>query len=90
VYIPTDLLGRLAPKEAEWCVENFRHNNIFENAKAKRDLGYRYTVKFEDGARKCLDWLRANNQIEDSAKYPFYDRIVDAWRRHAAAMVNEL
>ncbi len=90
VYIPTDLLGKFAPKEAEWCVENFRHNNIFDNAKAKRDLGFRYTVKFEDGARRCLDWLRANNRIEDCAKYPFYDRIVETWRRHEAAVVHEM
>ncbi len=90
VYLPSELLGRLAPKQAEWCVENFRYNNIFDNAKARRDLGYRYTVRFEDGARKCLDWLRANNRIEDSAKYPFYDRIIETWRRHATAMVQEM
>lgn len=90
VCIPTDLLGNLAPKEAEWCVENFRYNNIFDNAKAKRDLGFRYTVKFEDGAKRCLDWLRAHNRIEDSARYPFYDRIVDAWRRHTKEMMQEM
>ena len=56
VCIPTDLLGRLAPKQAEWCVENFRYNNIFDNAKAKHDLGFRYRVSFEQGARKCIDW----------------------------------
>jgi len=89
VYIPTELLGRLAPKEAEWCVENFRHNNLFDNSKAKRDLGYRYTVQFEDGARKCLDWLRANHKIEDCANHPFYDRIVDAWRRHDGGLMKE-
>ena len=44
VYIPTTLLGQIAPEKAEWCVENFRYNNIFDNSKAKRDLGYRYTV----------------------------------------------
>ena len=90
VYIPSELLGRLAPQEAEWCVENFRYNNIFDSSKARRDLGYRYTVRFEDGARKCIDWLRANHRIEDSARYPFYDRIVQTWRRHTAAMIQEM
>ena len=89
VYIPTGLLGKLAPKEAEWCVENFRYNNIFDNAKAKRDLGFRYTVKFEDGARRCIDWLRAHDKIEDCAKYPFYDRVVEAWRRMEAKLIQE-
>ena len=90
VCIPTDLLGRLVPKEAEWCVENFQHPNVFDAAKARRDLGYRYSIRFDEGARRCLDWLRANGKIEDSALYPFYDRIVETWRRCTAAMVRDL
>lgn len=89
VHIPTDLLGRLAPKEAEWCVENFRHNNIFDATKAKRELGFRYTIPFEEGAQRCIDWLRAHRRIEDCAQYPFYDRIVEAWRRQTAALAEE-
>jgi hypothetical protein len=70
-------------------VENFSYNNIFDSARARSDLGYRYTVPFEQGARMCIDWLKANNKIEDCANYPFYDRIVEAWRRHEAALVQE-
>lgn len=90
VCIPTDVLGRLAPHEAEWCVENFQYNNIFDNSRAKRELGFRYTITFEEGASRCLDWLRANGRIEDSAAHPFYDRVVDVWRRHTAAMTQEI
>ncbi len=89
VYIPADLLARMAPKQAEWCLENFRHHNIFDNSKAKRDLGFRYTVTFEQGVQKCLDHLSRHNLIENSDKYPFYDRIVDAWRKHSAGLVEE-
>lgn len=90
VYIPTDLLGRLAPREAEWCVENFRHNNIFDNAKAKRDLGFRYTIPFQDGARRCIEYLVQRNLIEDCGHYPFYDRLVEAWRRAASGLEREI
>jgi nucleoside-diphosphate-sugar epimerase len=89
VYIPTDLLARLAPKQAEWCLENFRHNNIFDNSKARRDLGFRYTVSFEQGVRKCLDHLSRHNLIENCDNYPFYDRIVEAWRNHTTVLVRE-
>jgi nucleoside-diphosphate-sugar epimerase len=89
VYIPTDLLARIAPKQAEWCLENFRHNNIFDNSKAKRDLGFRYTVPFAAGVRKCLDHLSKNNLIENSDNYPLYDRIVNAWRKHSAGLTEE-
>jgi nucleoside-diphosphate-sugar epimerase len=89
VYIPTDLLGLLAPREADWCVENFRHNNIFDNSKAKRDLGFRYTVSFEEGARKCIDYLIRHNGLENCDNYPFYDRLVGAWRRFTSDLVQE-
>src|SRR5208337_1508169 len=65
VYIPTDLLVQMAPQQAEWCAENFRYNNLFDNSKAKRDLGFSYRVHFEEGARKCIDWLTSHGKIED-------------------------
>jgi len=89
VYIPTDLLARLLPKEAEWCAENFRHPIVYDNSKAKRDLGFRYTVCFEEGARRCVLWLTANSAIEDCDRYPFYDRLVEAWRKHTGALAQE-
>jgi nucleoside-diphosphate-sugar epimerase len=89
VYIPTDLLHKLAPKESEWCMENFRHNIIYDNSKAKAELDFRYTVRYEEGARRCLEWLKSHDAIEDCSRYPFYDRLVETWRRHSAAMAEE-
>jgi nucleoside-diphosphate-sugar epimerase len=79
VYIPSLLLAKLLPVEAEWCRENFMHNNIFDNSKAKRDLGFVYSVTFIEGARKCITYLEKNNLIEDCNKYPFYDNLVNYW-----------
>ena len=89
VYIPTDLLGRLAPREAKWCVENFRYNSIFDNSKVKRDLDFRYQISFAEGARRSIEHLTAQGMIESWEKYPFYDRIIEAWRRQAAALVDQ-
>ncbi|RPH97121.1 MAG: NAD-dependent epimerase/dehydratase family protein [Calditrichaeota bacterium] len=89
ICIPTEVLGKIAPREAEWCVENFRYNNIFTNDKAKRDLGYRYTVSFEQGAAKCIRYLTEHKLIEDSAHYPFYDRIVDQWKKCEQILIND-
>lgn len=79
LYIPSQILSKLAPAESEWCVENFMHNAIYSNAKAKSDLGFRYSVSFREGASACLDYLITNNLIESSDKYPFYDQVVDKW-----------
>jgi nucleoside-diphosphate-sugar epimerase len=90
VYIPSELLGKIAPKEAEWCVENFRYNNIFDNSKAKRDLGYTVTVPFKQGAKRCIDYLIEHNLIENCDHYPFYDRIVHEWRRLERQMMAQI
>jgi len=89
VYIPSLLLASLAPVEALWCRENFMHNNIFDNSKAKRDLGFRYTVSYEEGVKKCIEFLTRHNLIEDSDNYPFYDRIIQKWRNAVNDLTNE-
>jgi nucleoside-diphosphate-sugar epimerase len=81
VYIPTDILTRLAPAESEWCRENFMHNVIVDNSKARRDLGFRYTISFEEGAERCLTNLLKNDLIEDCGNYPFYDAIIEKWQK---------
>jgi nucleoside-diphosphate-sugar epimerase len=80
VYIPSLLLAKLSPVEAEWCRENFMHNNIFDNSRAKHDLGFKYTVSYEEGVRRCLAYLYEHDLIENCENYPFYDRIVQEWR----------
>ena len=89
VYIPTLLLAKLAPVEAEWCRENFMHNNIFDNSKAKRDLGFQYTISYEEGVIKCLKYLKENNLIENCDNYPFYDRIVQEWRIMETELISK-
>jgi nucleoside-diphosphate-sugar epimerase len=89
VPIPTDLLGRMAPKAAEWCVENFHYNNLFDNSAAKADLGYRYTIAWEEGVRRMVAWHDARGAIDSSPDFHLYDEIVSAWRRHSEELVRE-
>ena len=90
VHIPTDLLGRVVPKEAEWCVENFHYNNLFDNAAARADLGFRYTVPFAEGARRAIVWQAANGGFQNCDEFPYYDALVDAWQRLGAGMVQDV
>ncbi len=89
VYIPTLLLAKLAPAEALWCRENFMHNNIFDNSKTKRDLGFGYTVRYKEGVKKCIDYLTANDLIENCYNFPFYDRIIMEWSKSVKELCNE-
>ena len=89
IYIPADLLARMAPKQAEWCRGTFRHHSSFDDTKAKRDLGFCYTVTFGQGVRKCLDYLSERNLIKNPDRDPFYDRVVAIRRKQTLAAETE-
>ena len=90
VHIPTDLLGKVAPKTAEWCMENFHFNNVFDNAAARADLGFAYTIPFAEGARRVIAWQETHGGFENSDDFPFYDAILAAWARLGEQMAREL
>jgi hypothetical protein len=56
------------------------HNNIFDNSKAKRELGFIYTVPFEQGVKRCFEYLSRHNLIEACENFPFYDELVVKWK----------
>ena len=80
VHIPTDMLFEIAPKAAEWCRENFQYNNIFDNAAAKVDLNFRYTIPFVEGVRRIVGWLDARERIHDEDEPELYSEIIERWR----------
>lgn len=90
IHIPTDLLRKVFPKTAEWTAENFQYNNIFDNRNARNDLDFRYTTKWIDGVQRVISWLDVHNQIEDSDRHPFYERVISAWERLGEDMGKEL
>ena len=86
VHIPTDLLCQ-ADERALICRANFQFSNIFDTSAAQRDLGFRYTVPFLDGARRTYEWLAAHDRIEPCETDPAYDRLIAAWERCGTAFV---
>ena len=84
VHMPTDLLFEIAPKAAEWCRENFQYNNIFDNAAAKADLNFRYTVPFVEGVRRIVGWLDARGRVHDKDEPEVYSKIIERWQHLSA------
>lgn len=80
VYIPTDVLVKLAPQEAMLTKVNFSYNNLFDNTAAREDLGFRVTIPWVEGARRTVKWLEDNGKLEKSEDFLLYDRIIDAWQ----------
>lgn len=79
VHIPTDALARLAPERAGIVVENFQFNNIFDNTAAKKDLQFEYTVTWEEGARRMIQWLDEHGRMDNSDADSFEDELIGRW-----------
>lgn len=87
VYVPTEILVKLAPKEAAWTWMDFQYNNLFDNTRAREELGYRYTVSWREGGGRIIERLSSSGGIEQARPRPLYDRIVDEWARSTDTLV---
>jgi nucleoside-diphosphate-sugar epimerase len=76
VGVPVSLLVSAAPQACEWCDLNFKYCNVFDNSPAKRDLGFRYTINWAEGARRMVAYHEGSRAIDGSADHPAYDEIV--------------
>lgn len=87
VHIPTDVLGRVAPKYSGGTREIFAWPSIFDNAKIRRDAGYTgQTVSWREGVKRTVEWMEANNKIEPVKPDEFEDQLIGAWRGGVASL----
>ncbi|WP_224337294.1 NAD-dependent epimerase/dehydratase family protein [Haloprofundus halobius] len=80
VHIPSDVLFELAPDRTQGLRDHFQYSTVFDNSKAKRELGHEQTIGWEEGVRRTVDWLDENGEIESWETDPIPDSVVDVWR----------
>ena len=81
VYIPTTVLGEVAPKYSGGTREIFAWPSIFNNTKIKRDAHYPgQTVSWREGVRRTVAWMEANNKMAPVAPDEYEDKLATAWR----------
>ena len=90
VHIPSELLVKLAPKRGKAALENFQFSNIFDNGAAARDLGYRYTITWLEGAKRVSAWLHANGMVKICDDDTMDDQIVAAWQTMSNGLAEQL
>ena len=90
VHMATDTLYAALPDEAEWCRENFRYNNIFDNRAAHADLDFRYTIPWREGVQRIVAWLDARGLISGDDEPAFYAPLVEAARRMGEGLAEEM
>jgi len=89
VHIPCDVLNRLVPQQAAISINNFQYSNVYDNSAAKNDLGFGYTIPFEDGVRRTVAWLDEKGRIENSDTDPFDDRLINLWQKMLDSLEKE-
>ncbi|WP_277552687.1 NAD-dependent epimerase/dehydratase family protein [Halobaculum limi] len=88
VHIPTDALLEAAPERTEGLKNHFQFSTVFDNAKARRDLEFEYTISFREGVERTIDHLESAGRIDpwDSEND---DTIIGAWRSARSAFVAD-
>lgn len=81
VHIPSDVLYQLAPEQSAVTFYNFQYSNIFDNAAAKTDLDFHYTVTWKDGVQRMVAFLDSRSAIKNSDDEPYYDQLILAWNQ---------
>jgi nucleoside-diphosphate-sugar epimerase len=88
VHIPTDVLHQLNPERAAISTENFQFNNCFDATATRTDLGFNPQISFDECIRRIHRHLAKNKLIERAETDADYDRVLDHWARHTAALVT--
>lgn len=83
VHVPTEQLVAAVPDRTGMLRDHFQYSTVFDNTKARRGLDFEYTIPFEEGVRRTVEWLETNGKIEpwDSEGD---DALIDAWREASA------
>ena len=90
VHIPTVLMTAAFKDKIAITTLNFQFTNIYDNSAAKNDLGFRYTVPFEAGIKRTIDFMIEAGRVAPAESDPFYDQILAAWESASAGFVGAL
>jgi len=89
VHIPANLLARMTP-QASWTAWNFQYDNLYDNQAACADLGYRYTISWEEGLRRMVAYHDGLGNIDQASDDPLYDKVIATWRSVESRAVAEM
>lgn len=88
VHVPTDALREALPERTAGLRDHFRFSTVFDCSKARRDLGFRHSVGWEEGVRRTVAWLEERGLVADWETDPEYERVVEAWTDAESSFVS--
>ncbi len=81
VHIPTDWLYSNAPRRSLGVKFIYQYPSIFDNSKAKKDLGFKTTVPLVETWRRQFEWMEQNGKTKKTSEDTFEDLMIEAYQK---------
>ncbi len=82
VHIPTEWLYSQAPRRSLGVKYIYQYPSIFDNTKAKRDLGFQTTVPLAETWRRQFEWMEQAGRTQEVEEDRFEDVMVEAFQKN--------
>ncbi len=81
IHIPTDWLYKVAPRRSVGVKYIYQYDSIFDNSKAKNDLGFKTTVPLVETFKRQIVWMEENKKILSIEKQKCEDILIESYRK---------
>jgi nucleoside-diphosphate-sugar epimerase len=81
VHIPTEWLYSIAPRRSLGVKFIYQYPSIFDNSKAKRDLGFKTTVPLVETWRRQFAWMEQTGKTKKVEDDRFEDLMIEAYQK---------
>jgi nucleoside-diphosphate-sugar epimerase len=89
VHIPTDWLYAQAPHRSVGVKFIYQFPSIFDNSKAKRDLGFKTTVPLVETWRRQFEWMEQTGKTKKVEEDHFEDLMCESYRNGIKPVLPE-
>ena len=78
-----------APRRSVGVKYIFQYPSIFDNSKAKRDLGFKTTVPLVETFHRQVEWMEKAGRSKKVEKEPFEDLMIEAYQKNKKPLLPE-
>lgn len=89
VHIPTDWLYSTAPRRSLGVKFIYQYPSIFDNSKAKQDLGFKTTVPMVETWRRQFEWMEQTGKTRKVEEDHFEDLMIEAYQKGTKPVLPE-
>jgi hypothetical protein len=80
-HIPSDWLYGQAPRRSVGIQYIYKYPSIFDDSKAKADLGFATTVSLVETFKRQIAWMEAEGKLLKAEKEPVQSVLTEAYQK---------